>query len=109
MATAPQERPQPDAPFPGGIQPDATWDEHYSDERDAAFLYRQLAGLEPNDERRDLFERLARVEDRHVLRWEELFREGARRLPVCPVAADTRPRVARTMVRHRHDSAAAAR
>ena len=68
-------------PFPGGIQPDATWDEHYSDERDAAF-YRQLAGLEPNDERRDLFERLARVEDRHVLRWEELFREGARRLPV---------------------------
>ena len=61
MATAPQERPQPDASFPGGIQPDATWDEHYSDERDAAFLYRQLAGLEPNEERRDLFERLARV------------------------------------------------
>ena len=90
MATAPQERPQPDASFPGGIQPDATWDEHYSDERDAAFLYRQLAGLEPNDERRDLFERLARVEDRHVLRWEELFREGARRLPVYAPSLRTR-------------------
>ena len=77
MATASQERPPPDATCQGGVRPDATWDEHYTDERDAAFLYRQLAGLEPNDERRDLFERLARVEDRHVPRWEELFREGA--------------------------------
>ena len=84
MPTASQERPQPDWPesrWPAGLQPDSTWDEHYSDERDAAFLYRQLAGVETNRERRDLFERLAHVEDRHVLRWEELFREGARPLP----------------------------
>ena len=38
---------------------DATWDEHYRDERDAAFLYRQLAKADSNVERRELFERLA--------------------------------------------------
>ena len=90
VATANHERPQPDAAFPAGIQPDATWDEHYADERDAAFLYRQLAGVERNHERRDLFERLARVEDRHALRWEELFREGARRLPAYAPSLRTR-------------------
>ena len=60
---------------------DATWDEHYKDERDAAFLYRQLAKADVNGERRELFERLAVVEDRHVARWEELFAEAARPLP----------------------------
>jgi VIT1/CCC1 family predicted Fe2+/Mn2+ transporter/rubrerythrin len=62
-------------------QPDASWDEHYCDERDAAFLYRALASIEPNGERRQLFDRLARVEDRHVQRWEQLFRDSGRPLP----------------------------
>ncbi len=52
---------------------DATWDEHYRDEKDAAFLYRALAAAEPDTTRRALFERLAAVEDRHVARWRELF------------------------------------
>jgi VIT1/CCC1 family predicted Fe2+/Mn2+ transporter/rubrerythrin len=60
---------------------DTTWDEHYKDERDAAFLYRQLAKAEQNTERRELFERLAVVEDRHVARWEELFADAGRPLP----------------------------
>ena len=60
---------------------DAAWDEHYRDECDAAFLYRALAGIERNAERRSLFERLAAVEDRHVARWAELFREARRPLP----------------------------
>jgi VIT1/CCC1 family predicted Fe2+/Mn2+ transporter len=59
----------------------STWDEHYRDERDAAFLYRALAALEPDAEHRVLFERLATVEDRHAARWEELFRQHARPLP----------------------------
>ena len=71
MTTAQQERPTPEP----------SWDEHYRDERDAAFLYRQLAGAEGDPERRGLFERLAVVEDRHVSRWEELFHEGGRPLP----------------------------
>jgi VIT1/CCC1 family predicted Fe2+/Mn2+ transporter/rubrerythrin len=61
--------------------PDPSWDEHYCDERDAAYLYRELAAIEPNGERRQLFDRLARVEDRHVERWEQLFRESGRSLP----------------------------
>ncbi len=80
MSTAQQERPAPTA----------SWDEHYRDERDAAFLYRRLAVAETDAKRRDLFERLAVVEDRHVARWEELFREGGRPLPSYKTAARTR-------------------
>jgi VIT1/CCC1 family predicted Fe2+/Mn2+ transporter len=60
---------------------DASWDEHYKDERDAAFLYRHLAAADAEGERRELFERLAVVEDRHVARWEELFADAGRPLP----------------------------
>ncbi|MBA2305910.1 MAG: VIT1/CCC1 transporter family protein [Acidobacteria bacterium] len=68
---------------------DATWDEHYRDERDAAFLYRALAAVDPG-ERRELFEKLAAVEDRHVIRWEELFRDAGRALPPYSTALRTR-------------------
>ena len=67
---------------------DATWDEHYRDERDAAFLYRALAGVDA--ERRTLFERLAGVEDRHAKRWEELFQEAGRPLPDYSTSVRTR-------------------
>ena len=60
----------------GKPAPDASWDEHYADEKDAAWLYRELARAERNADRRDLFTRLAIVEDRHTTRWEELFREA---------------------------------
>jgi VIT1/CCC1 family predicted Fe2+/Mn2+ transporter/rubrerythrin len=66
------------------------WDEHYRDERDAAFLYRELAKAERNGDRRDLFERLAAVEDRHAARWEALFQEGGRPLPPYKTAFRTR-------------------
>jgi VIT1/CCC1 family predicted Fe2+/Mn2+ transporter/rubrerythrin len=71
-------------------QPDPIWDEHYRDERDAAFMYRALAEVETNGERRQLFDRLAHVEDRHVERWEQLFRESGRRLPEYKTALRTR-------------------
>jgi VIT1/CCC1 family predicted Fe2+/Mn2+ transporter len=57
------------------------WDEHYRDEKDAAFLYRALAEVERDPVRRQLFERLAEVEDRHIERWAELFREQSRPVP----------------------------
>ena len=69
---------------------DETWDEHYRDERDAAFLYRELGKVEQDVERRDLFVRLADVEDRHAARWEELFREASRPLPQYQTAFRTR-------------------
>lgn len=69
---------------------DATWDEHYRDERDAAYMYRALAAIEKDPERRTLFDKLAVVEDRHVRRWEELFRESGRPLPAYSTARRTR-------------------
>ena len=38
-------------------QADESWDEHYADERDAAWLYRELARVDKNRERADLFGR----------------------------------------------------
>lgn len=69
---------------------DPKWDEHYRDERDAAYLYRALAALEKDDARRNLFERLAVVEDRHVSKWETLFRDAGRPLPAYATARRTR-------------------
>jgi VIT1/CCC1 family predicted Fe2+/Mn2+ transporter/rubrerythrin len=83
--TAAQVPPRPD---PSG--PDESWDAHYIDERDAAYLYRELAAIETNGERQQLFERLARVEDKHVERWEQLFNESGRALPEYRTALRTR-------------------
>src|SRR6476620_8690480 len=69
---------------------DESWDEHYRDERDAAYLYRALAAVEKDAEHRELFHKLALVEDRHVQRWEELFRESGRPLPSYATAGRTR-------------------
>src|SRR4051812_46573128 len=71
-------------------QADESWDEHYADERDAAFLYRALVGAEQDQERRELFDRLAVVEDKHVARWETLFAEAERPLPAYATARRTR-------------------
>jgi len=75
---------------PPAPQPDAHWDAHYRDERDAAFLYRAMAAAEGQGERRQLFDRLARVEDRHVDRWMQLFKECGRPLPFYKPALRTR-------------------
>ena len=48
---------------------------------DAAFLYKALARVEPDLERRDIFERLAKVEDEHVQRWRVLFETNHTPLP----------------------------
>jgi len=81
----PADRVDQDSP-----EADESWDEHYRDERDAAYLYRALAAVERTPELTDLFEKLAVVEDRHVQRWEELFLSSGRVLPVYRTAARTR-------------------
>ena len=40
--------------------------EHWQDEGDAAFLYRRLAAVEAEPARREVFRKLADVEDRHL-------------------------------------------
>ena len=79
-----------DAPSDRPPQPDQSWDEHYRDERDAAYLYRALAAVETDADRKELFQKLARVEDRHVERWAELFAQGGRPLPPYATARRTR-------------------
>jgi VIT1/CCC1 family predicted Fe2+/Mn2+ transporter len=55
-----------------------TFEHHWQDEADAAFLYRVLAGFEPDDKKKQIYLRLADVEDRHVQVWASLLTEHGR-------------------------------
>ena len=55
-----------------------TFQHHWQDEADAAYLYRLLAAAEPDRGKSDLYRRLADVEDRHVEIWGRLLREHGR-------------------------------
>src|SRR5579884_3802719 len=69
------ESPNRQAPGPADLH---TFEHHWQDEADAAFLYRLLAGLEPDEKKSGLYRRLAEVEDRHVEIWARLLRENGR-------------------------------
>jgi vacuolar iron transporter family protein len=49
--------------------------DHWQDEADAAYLYRALSDMEKDPQRKDVFARLADVEDRHVEIWQRLLEE----------------------------------
>jgi predicted membrane protein (TIGR00267 family) len=49
------------------------FEHHWQDEADAAYLYRLLAAAEPDPKKRDIYSRLADVEDRHVVVWSDLL------------------------------------
>ena len=51
------------------------WLHHLADEADAAYLYRALAGSEPQADRALVYRQLAEVEDRHVQMWQRLLAE----------------------------------
>ena len=53
----------------------AAWRDHFQDEADAAFLYRALADVETDPKRRDVFAKLAQVEDRHTGMWSRVLSE----------------------------------
>jgi VIT1/CCC1 family predicted Fe2+/Mn2+ transporter len=55
-----------------------SFEHHWQDEADAAFLYRVLAAAEPDARKKDLYTRLAEVEDRHVIVWANVLRENGR-------------------------------
>ena len=50
-----------------------TFEHHWQDEADAAYLYRILASSEPDAKKKDIYARLAVVEDRHVVVWGDLM------------------------------------
>src|SRR2546430_2557196 len=52
-----------------------SWLHHWQDEYDAAYLYLVLAGQEPDQKRKDVYIKLAGVEERHVQMWEKLLAE----------------------------------
>ncbi len=52
-----------------------TWLHHLQDEFDAAYLYLVLAGQEQDPKRKDVYIKLAGVEERHVQLWEKLLTE----------------------------------
>jgi vacuolar iron transporter family protein len=64
------EAPRRDAP-----EPDIhAFEHHWQDEADAAYLYRILAAAEPDQKKKDIYSRLAEVEDRHVVVWSDLLK-----------------------------------
>src|SRR5512141_1503790 len=64
------ETPRRDAP-----EPDIhSFEHHWQDEADAAYLYRILAEAEPDHHKKDIYSRLAQVEDRHVVVWGDLMK-----------------------------------
>ena len=51
------------------------WLHHWQDEADAAYLYLALAGQEPDPHKKDVYIKLAGVEERHVQMWTKLLGE----------------------------------
>lgn len=77
--------------------PPSDWLHHLADEADAAFLYRELANIERDPARADLYLRLAGVEDRHVAVWTDLLK--AQGHPVPPIRISGRARLQAWMAR----------
>jgi hypothetical protein len=73
-----------------------TFEHHWQDEADAAFLYRALASVEPDLKKRDVYSRLAAVEDRHVEIWAGLLTDlGHAPRPFRPDGPGSTPGLAR--------------
>jgi VIT1/CCC1 family predicted Fe2+/Mn2+ transporter len=69
----------PTSPPPAGGSPDLdSFVHHWQDEADAAYLYRVLAEAEPDTKKKDIYRRLAEVEDRHLEIWAALLAQNGR-------------------------------
>ncbi|MBI3983125.1 MAG: VIT1/CCC1 transporter family protein [Gemmatimonadetes bacterium] len=66
------------------------WRHHLQDEADAAYLYQILAEREANPERRDLFHRLAEVEQRHTAVWRSVLAEHGTEIAQVPPSGRAR-------------------
>ncbi len=53
--------------------PIAEWREHWQDEVDAAYLYRELEAAERDDKRRDIYRRLVAIEEKHAAVWGKVL------------------------------------
>jgi VIT1/CCC1 family predicted Fe2+/Mn2+ transporter len=67
----------PTPPPPAGGAPDLhSFHHHWQDEADAAYLYRVLAEAESDPKKKDVYRRLAEVEDRHLEIWAALLAQN---------------------------------
>jgi len=67
-----------------------TFEHHWQDEADAAYLHRLLSEAEPDPKKKDLYRRLAEVEDKHVEVWGGLLRQHNREPGAFKPSARTR-------------------
>jgi VIT1/CCC1 family predicted Fe2+/Mn2+ transporter len=78
---APPALPRGPAVVPQGPAPPPDLDQfahHWQDEAEAAYLYRVLAAAEHDPHKRDIYTRLAHVEERHTRIWGELLERNGR-------------------------------
>src|SRR5258705_8520774 len=73
------------------------FEHHWQDEADAAYLYRLLSDAEPDPKKKDIYARLADVEDRHVVVWSELLAQHGH--PPTPFRPSGRARLLAAMGR----------
>jgi VIT1/CCC1 family predicted Fe2+/Mn2+ transporter len=69
---------------PQSVRQDAdvhAFEHHWQDEADAAYLYRILAAAESDPKKKDIYSRLADVEDRHVVVWADLLAKNGHPAP----------------------------
>jgi vacuolar iron transporter family protein len=57
------------------------WQEHCRDEADAAFLYRVLVDAENDPKRKDIYRRLASIEDHHTKLWAQILTDHGATVP----------------------------
>jgi vacuolar iron transporter family protein len=74
-----------------------SFEHHWQDEADAAYLYRLLSAAEPDPKKKDIYARLADVEDRHVVVWSDLLAQHGH--PPAPFRPSGRARLLATMGR----------
>ena len=68
------------------------WLHHWQDEADAAFLYLALAGQESDPHRKDVYIKLAGVEERHVQMWGKLLAEHGHTVELAKPSVNARLR-----------------
>ncbi len=68
------------------------WLHHWQDEADAAYLYLALAGQETDPHRKDIYIKLAGVEDRHVQLWGKLLAEHGHKVEQAKPSLNARVR-----------------
>src|SRR5258706_9943963 len=69
------------------------WLHHWQDEGDAAFLYGVLASKEPDAKKREIYEKLAGVEERHTQMWAKLLGDHGHPVPAGGPAPTVNARV----------------